>query len=549
VEPARAARYTALAMATDESSGLERLVTELSTRFTGLPVEQIDEEIERGLRLLVEFLDTDRSILSEFSPDGTSFTHVAAWARPGYTPYLTQDVQAELPWYHATVVRGETLRFERFPDDLPGEAVHEREVVSRTGLKSSLTIPIVVGGRPVLVLATGAIREFCAWPDEVVERVRLVGQILASGLHRKRVESELRAAVAALERARAALEEHLEEIRQLKEHLEEENVYLRTEARREAGFDAIVGQSPPILEVFAQVAQVAPTDSSVLLLGETGTGKELLAQAIHDKSPRRSAPLVTVNCAALPPNLIESELFGHEKGAFTGATAAQAGRFELADGGTLFLDEIGELSADLQVKLLRFLQHGEFQRVGSARTRKVNVRIVAATNRDLAQAMGDGRFRADLYFRLSVFPIQVPPLRDRREDIPLLVWACINRRQARLGRRIERVPKRSMEALMAYAWPGNVRELENVIERALILSTGSTLRLEEALGAAARGATGRPSLDRLDHVEGAHIRRVLADCGWKIDGKGHAAEKLGLHPNTLRSRMQKLGISRPAHPA
>jgi len=533
-----------------ESAGLERLVSELSTRFTGLPVEEIDEEIERSLRLLVEFLDTDRSTLSEFSPDGTSFTHVAAWARPGFTPYLTEDVHAELPWYHAKVVGGETLRFERFPHDLPGEAVHEKEMVRRTGLKSNLTVPIVVGGRPALVLATGAIREFRAWPDEVVERVRLVGQILASGLHRKRVESELRAAVVALEGTRAALEEHLEEIRQLKERLEAENVYLRTEVRREAGFDAIVGQSPPILAVLAQVAQVAPTDSSVLLLGETGTGKELLAHAIHDRSPRRSAPLVTVNCAALPASLIESELFGHEKGAFTGATAAKEGRFELADGGTLFLDEIGELSGDLQVKLLRFLQQGEFERVGSSRTRKVNVRIVAATNRDLAQAMGDGAFRQDLYFRLGVFPIQVPALRERREDIPLLVWACINRRQARLGRRIAQVPKRAMEALMAYAWPGNVRELENVIERALILSPGSTLRLEETLGAAApRGATAQPALDRLNDVERAHIRRVLEGTGWKIAGKGHAAEKLGLHPNTLRSRMERLGITRPARRA
>jgi GAF domain-containing protein len=223
-------------MATKEGSELERLATDLSARFTGLPIERIDEEIERGLRLLVEFLDTDRSTLSEFSPDGTSFTHLAAWARPGLTPYLTQDVHVELPWYHAKVVRGETLRFERLPDDLPREAVHEKEMVQRMGLRSNLTVSIVVGGRHVLVLATGAIREFRAWPDEIVEHVRLVGQILASGLHRKRVETELRATVAALERARAALEERLEEIRQLKERLESENVYLRTEARREAGF-------------------------------------------------------------------------------------------------------------------------------------------------------------------------------------------------------------------------------------------------------------------------------------------------------------------------
>jgi Sigma-54 interaction domain len=242
----------------------------------------------------------------------------------------------------------------------------------------------------------------------------------------------------------------------LAHRLEAENVYLRTEIRRETGFDKIVGESQAILHVLKNVAQVAAVDSSVLLLGETGTGKELLAHAIHDKSPRRSAPLVTVNCAALPPSLIESELFGHEKGAFSGATGSKTGRFEVAEGGTLFLDEIGELSVDLQVKLLRVLQHGEFERVGSTRPRKVDVRIVAATNRDLAQAMANGAFREDLYFRLSVFPIHVPPLRDRRQDIPLLVWAYINRRQAQLGRRIDRIPKRAMEALMAHAWPGNV---------------------------------------------------------------------------------------------
>ncbi len=231
-------------MATDESSGLEPLLTELSTRFTGLPVDQIDDEIERGLRLLVEFLGTDRSTLSEYSPDGKGFAHVAAWARPGLAVYLTEDVQTELPWYHAQVARGETLRFERFPDDLPAEAVLEQEMVRRNGLKSSLTVPIAVGGRHVCVLATGAIREFRTWPDQVVDRVRLIGQILASGLHRKRVETELRAAVTAVEGARNELELRLDEIRQLKDRLESENVYLRTEIRRESGFDTIVGQSP-----------------------------------------------------------------------------------------------------------------------------------------------------------------------------------------------------------------------------------------------------------------------------------------------------------------
>ena len=304
-----------------------------------------------------------------------------------------------------------------------------------------------------------------------------------------------------------------------------------------------------MLDVLASVSQVAPTSSAVLLLGETGTGKQLLAHAIHDHSPRRNGPFVKVNCAALPPTLIETELFGHEKGAFTGATGPKAGRFELADGGTLFLDEIGELTPEIQVKLLGVLQDGQFERVGSTRTRTANARIVAATNRDLGRAMAEGRFREDLYYRLSVFPIQVPPLRERREDIPLLVWACINRRQAQIGRNIERIPDRAMTALKAYAWPGNIRELENVIERALILSTGSTLHLEERLGATGRRVAGPPPSERLEELDRAHIQRVVEACGWRIHGKGNAAQTLGLHPNTLRSRMQKLGITRPARPS
>jgi transcriptional regulator with GAF, ATPase, and Fis domain len=304
-----------------------------------------------------------------------------------------------------------------------------------------------------------------------------------------------------------------------------------------------------MLDVLASVSQVAPTSSAVLLLGETGTGKELLAHAIHDHSARRSGPFVKVNCAALPQTLIETELFGHEKGAFTGATGPKSGRFEVADGGTLFLDEIGELTPEIQVKLLGVLQDGQFERVGSTRTRTANARIVAATNRDLGRAMAEGRFREDLYYRLSVFPIQVPPLRERREDIPLLVWGCINRRQAQIGRKIERIPDRAMAALKAYEWPGNIRELENVIERALILSTGSTLRLEETLGVTGRRAAAPAPPQRLDELDRAHIERVVEASGWRIHGKGNAAQKLGLHPNTLRSRMQKLGITRPARPS
>jgi transcriptional regulator with GAF, ATPase, and Fis domain len=252
---------------------------------------------------------------------------------------------------------------------------------------------------------------------------------------------------------------------------------------------------------------------------------------------------VKVNCAALPSTLIESELFGHEKGAFTGATATRPGRFELADGGTLFLDEIAELPLDLQPKLLRVLQDGEFERVGGTRTHKADVRVVAATNRDLIRAIGEGRFRDDLYYRVATFPIHIPPLRDRREDIPLLVWSIIEHRQAALGRRIDTIPRRVMDALTRYDWPGNVRELENVIERALILSPGSVLRLVEPLAARMRSTP-----DRLNENEREHILRILDRCRWRINGEGNAAAVLGLRPSTLRSRMQKLGIRRPARP-
>jgi transcriptional regulator with GAF, ATPase, and Fis domain len=290
---------------------------------------------------------------------------------------------------------------------------------------------------------------------------------------------------------------------------------------------------------------VAATNANVLLFGETGTGKELFARAVHDRSTRKDRPLVRVNCAALPPNLIESELFGHVKGAFTGATSERVGRFQLADQGTLFLDEIGELDPELQAKLLRVLQEGEFERIGSSETMKVDVRVIAATNRDLRKAMDEKAFRSDLYYRLAVFPIEVPPLRLRRDDIPLLVWHVIAKRQGRLDKTVDAVPKSVMDAFVEYDWPGNVRELENVIERAMILSPGSTLRLPESLAMLSGGGSHETPSSNLLAVDRAHIISVLEDCGWKIKGNDNAAERLGLKPSTLRYRMKKLGIRRP----
>jgi len=515
----------------EDSARFEQLLSDLSTRFTGIAAEAVDSEVERALRRVVEFLGTDRSTLFEFSADGMVLQATHSWGRPDVAPFAIDIIVAtELPWYHDQLTRGSVVRLGCIPEELPSGTDAERAYIERVGMRSNLSVPIAVGGRFVCALATGAFGAPRAWSDSDVERVRVVGQIVANAIHRKRADEALRAS--------------LTEVEQLKDRLEAENVYLREEVKSAHDFDEIVGQSPTIRQVLGRVAQVAPTSMTVLLLGETGTGKELLARAIHERSPRRDHPMVKVNCAAIPAGLLESELFGHERGAFTGAVSARTGRFEVADGGTLFLDEIGDLSMDLQAKLLRVLQAGEFERLGSTHTRKVNVRIVAATHRDLPRTIVAGGFREDLYYRLSVFPITLPPLRERSSDIPLLVWSIIHRRQGELGRRIERVPQRAMAALTGYAWPGNVRELENVIERALVLSPGSTLQVEEAFSAATPGGNAVSSAD-LDAVTAQHIRAVLERCGWRINGGGNAAAVLGLHPNTLRSRMKKLGIVRP----
>jgi transcriptional regulator with GAF, ATPase, and Fis domain len=351
--------------------------------------------------------------------------------------------------------------------------------------------------------------------------------------------------VTELECTRAELEATMREVDALRARLEAENVRLNQEVRHLHGFETIVGRSAALGRVLTQVEQVAPTDAPVLLVGETGTGKDLVAHAIHARSRRRERPMVGVNCAALPATIIESELFGYERGAFTGALQRSIGRFEIADQGTLFLDEIGELPLEVQGKLLRVLQSGEFERLGSPRTLRTDVRIIAATNRDLEREMHEGRFRADLYYRLSVFPVSLPPLRDRPEDIPLLVWHCIAARQSRLGRTIERVPERLMRAFTAYSWPGNVRELENVIERAMILSEGTTLAVDPVLFSAGRDESPTSGGGTLEEVERAHVRSVLVECGWKVAGPGNAADRLGLNRSTLQFRMKKLGIERP----
>jgi PAS domain S-box-containing protein len=340
----------------------------------------------------------------------------------------------------------------------------------------------------------------------------------------------------------AMLNDQLAEIRHLKEQLEQENLYLRDEIVMQKGHEGIVAHSMAMKRILAQVEQVAETDATVLISGETGTGKELLARRIHALSRRKDRTLVTISCANLPPTLIESELFGREKGAYTGALTRMAGRFEVAHRSTLFLDEIGELPLDLQAKLLRVLEEGRFERLGSAQSQKVDVRIIAATNRNLEKEIVAGRFRNDLFYRLSVFPLAIPPLRERTEDIPPLVWMFVKQNEKKLGKRIERIPRKHMEALKRYAWPGNARELRNIVEHAMITGSGVNLAIQPP----DHRTDNPPSTGTLEEVDRRHILGVLEKTGWRVTGKNSAAEILGLKRTTLQAKMKKLGIKRPS---
>ncbi len=383
--------------------------------------------------------------------------------------------------------------------------------------------------------------------EEVLARItthltlrRLQTQLQEANDH---LEQRVAERTAELSQANASLKEVLEEVEKLKNRLQAENLYLQEELKLNHNFEEIIGSSGTLKKTLRMVERVATTDATVLILGETGTGKELIARAIHNLSTRSARPLVKINCASLPTELIESELFGHEKGAFTGAIARRAGRFELADGGTVFLDEIGDLPLKLQAKLLRVLQEGEFERLGSSRTLKVDVRVIAATNRDLSQAINEGTFREDLYYRLNVFPVTLPSLRERPDDVPLLVRHFVKKYSKRMGRPIDTIPQPVMETLERYAWPGNVRELENIIERAVILADEATLQLDDTLEAKTALPTARTGT--LEDVERTHILQTLEATHWRIRGKRGAAEILDINPSTLRSRMQKLGIERP----
>jgi transcriptional regulator with GAF, ATPase, and Fis domain len=335
------------------------------------------------------------------------------------------------------------------------------------------------------------------------------------------------------------LKRSCEEIRELKDKLQVEAEFLRSEIRLFRNREEIIGQSEALSKVMTQVEQVAPTDTTVLICGETGTGKELVAQAIHDTSLYRDKLMVKVNCASLPASLVESELFGREKGAYTGALTRQIGRFELADGSTIFLDEIAELPLELQAKLLRVLQENTFERLGSPKTIKVHVRVIAATNRNIFEEVKNGNFREDLYYRLNVFPITVPPLRDRIDDLPMLVWAFVHEFCEKMGKQVSKIAKRDMEALQQYSWPGNIRELRNIIEHAVIISNSGVLQVTLPKDLCRDVSWCRS----LEEVESQHILNVLRHTGGRIKGDGGAARILNMIPSTLNSKMKKLGIS------
>jgi formate hydrogenlyase transcriptional activator len=461
---------------------------------------------------------------------------LAFWKGDGFGENFEFDVEGT-PCLK--VVQGEICHYrdelvKLFPLDTP---------LAELGARSYLGVPMLDQNGRVI----GHIAIIDDKPMErdnrAIDLLKIFAARAAAELKRQRAETELQAA--------------LQQVQELQKKLEAENVYLQEEIRKEHNFEEVVGNSRGLLDVLRRVETVAPTDSTVLILGETGCGKELIARAIHNHSQRKHRPLVKVNCGAIPTGLVESELFGHMKGAFTGALERRTGRFELADGGSLFLDEVSELPLDTQVKLLRVLQEHEFEPLGSSRTIQVNVRIIAASNRDLEKAVQEGRFRADLFYRLNVLPITLPPLRERRTDIPLLASFFVERFSRQFGKQISGTSQETMDLLSRYSWPGNIRELQNVIERAVVLCPGTVLRLgkdllpaageqreDEIVSTSARVAQ-TDSPNSLENVERAHIVQVLLETRGVIEGPRGAAKILNLHPNTLRSRMKKLGIERP----
>jgi len=506
--------------------------------ITNLTQQALLRSISKALHPVISF---DRCAITLYQPERDSFRFLAVegellsdYFRTGLEISRNETCGSWVFDHQRPLVRRDLEKEKQYPNE------HR---LSAEGIQSMCVVPLALQGKCIGLLSVVSQQrdhysdEDAFFLQEVANQVALAVQNMQS----------------------------YQEIASLKARLERENVYLREELRTEHNFEEIVGNSPALLRALNAVEQVAPTDSTVLIYGETGTGKELVARAIHNRSTRNGRALVSVNCSAISAGLVESELFGHVKGAFTGALERRIGRFELANGGTIFLDEIGELCLETQVKLLRVLQEHEFEPVGSSHPLRVDVRVIAATNRNLHEAVQSGRFRSDLFYRLNVFPLELPPLRERRSDIPKLVAFCLSQFSKRLGKKIDGVSQESMDNLVNYPWPGNIRELQNVIERAIIVSVGPPLRLDRDLMPVAAAAKGMetPQADAqegrqadlktlkplltLDEVERNHILAALQHAGGVVDGPKGAARILNRHPNTLRHRMDKLGIKGSRH--
>jgi formate hydrogenlyase transcriptional activator len=507
---------------TEDLLRFERTLSEISARLLQLPGDQFEPQVLEGLRSIAAFFSVERCTLTEFLPDtGESFTRFS-YAPAGLPSIRPMRADLLFPWTTQQLVDNRVVILH-YPDGFPPEAEVDRRNAELGGFKSSIHIPLMIEGSVRFVLSIASLSRYRTWPEDLTPRLRLFGEVLANALVRKQREDE---------------------IRRLKESAEQENLSLREVVRLQTEQDEIIGKSDALMYVMYRMEQVARTDATVLLLGETGVGKELFARAIHRLSGRKEKPLLKVDCASLAPSLIESELFGHERGAFTGAVATRKGRFEIANGGTVFLDEVGELTPELQGKLLRVLEDGCVERVGATTNLKVNVRIIAATNRDLDQDIHGGRFRQDLFYRLNSFPLTIPPLRDRKTDIPVLVEHFVRVYSLRHSRPITRIPASATKMLTRYPWPGNVRELENVIERAVITSEGGTLQVPALTARPSKSGSGG-LLKSLAEVDRHHILSVLEKTLWRIEGPSGAAKILGLHPDTLRYRMKKLKIRRP----
>jgi formate hydrogenlyase transcriptional activator len=522
-----------LSASVEEMRQFKNMLYNISAKFVSLSPDKIAGEIEEGLKLIVKFLAIDRADMWELDKEGKQKSVIAySYASPGVAALGAVDARRTFPWAFERILQGKVLNFSHVDKDIK-IMTKDREFLKREGIKSFLTLPLKISGLIVGAIAFVSIKSYRTWTDELVRDLSFVGEIFANAILRKLREESLQLA--------------FNEIKALKDQLEEDCTYLRQEIAEEQNFHNIIGCSDAFRNTLAEAESVASTDTTVLIYGETGVGKELFARAIHEMSALKNRPLVKVDCAALSANLIESELFGHERGAFTGASAKREGRFELAHKTTLFLDEIGEIPLDIQAKLLRLIQDGEFERLGSSRTIKVDVRIVAATNRNLEIEVAQGRFRRDLWYRLNVFPIKIPPLRERREDISLLANLFAVKYGKKMGKVITRIPQDLMKKLERYPWPGNIRELENVIERAVVVSQGQTLQLADKLIGALPGDIRSDQKGTLLSVERAFIIKVLEQTHWKVHGPNGAAQILDLNASTLRSRMKKLQIKK-VHP-